>query len=51
MLLELQRLELQRRIAGLKKRSHARIIAEAELRRLTHRALQLPRPANEPSPT
>lgn len=37
--IEARRTELRRRIARLKPRSYARIVAEAELRALTHRAL------------
>ena len=40
-LLEARRTELRRRIARLKPRSHARIIAEGELKTLTHQALRL----------
>lgn len=40
-LVEIERLALRRRIARLKPRSHARIIAEDRLRALTHQALQI----------
>ena len=54
-LVETERLALRRRIAGLKARSYARIIAEDRLRALTHQALQIEAglidvlPSREPS--
>lgn len=51
MLIETRRQELSRLIAKLKPRSHARIIAEAELRAATHRALQAETQAETVDPT